>query len=192
MRFLHPRFMSGGICQYRINSKDEIVFVNEEWQQFAISNGAENLVAEKILNHSLWKFITDSTTIFLYREILKRVRAGHEVKFNVRCDSKTHRRLLELKITLQSNDDILFESRIIEMKARLAQSIIENSISKSEEILIICSWCNRINVGNGDWQEVEKAIVSLKLFESEICPQLSHGMCEKCYQSISAKLTETS
>lgn len=75
------------------------------------------------------------------------------------------------------------------MKIPSLQTIFEN-ISKSSEMLVICSWCNRINIEKEDWQEMEKAVVSLKLFNNTKHPQFSHGMCSDCYLSMSAKLSE--
>lgn len=56
-----------------------------------------------------------------------------------------------------------------------------------DEVIIICSWCNKIRVDEGDWQEVEELLKSLGLFDLELLPQPSHGMCDDCYEVISEK-----
>ncbi len=81
----------------------------------------------------------------LYRRMLNRVRHGSEVQFNFRFDSAEHLRLFEMNITLQKQDEILFEVRIIKENPRLPQSPFENKSRQIDEMLIICSWCDRIN-----------------------------------------------
>ncbi len=96
---------------YRINSRDEIIFLNDEWFQFASENDAPNLVPENILCRNLWNFISDDKVKYLYQEILRRVNAGHSFKFNLRCDSPEARRILEMNITPQKDGEVQFDSR---------------------------------------------------------------------------------
>ena len=56
----------------------------------------------------------------------------------------------------------------------------------SNELLRVCGWCNKVNVG-GAWEEIEQAIVSLRLFELPLLPSMTHGICDPCH----LKLTET-
>ncbi len=72
---------------YRVNDQDEIVFVNEEWDQFAAANAGEAVTASQVLQRRLWDFISDSTTRELYRQVLRRIRDGRSLRFTFRCDS---------------------------------------------------------------------------------------------------------
>ena len=47
---------------YRLNDRDEIVFVNDVWSEFATANDGRHLVPSQVLGRSLWDFITDLTT----------------------------------------------------------------------------------------------------------------------------------
>lgn len=175
-------------CQYIINNKDEIVFVNADWSEFAAANNANHLLPEKVLNQSLWRFICNLESIHIYRKILEKVRDGHDCKFNIRCDSAEYRRFLEVNITLLVTGDVMFENHILKMETRSPQEIFNSCILRSEEIIFICSWCNRIDIGKEKWQEIENAVKSLRLFEKERLPQLSHGMCPDCYLIMSNEL----
>ncbi len=174
---------------YRINIRDEIVFVNDEWTQFAIANDGSELLPDKVLNQSLWNFITHSTTEFLYREILKKVRAGKIMKFNIRCDSPTMRRIAAVTISSPDNDgEVQFATRTLWAERRKSEIRFTNETTLAECMLIICSWCKKVNVGKEVWAEVEDAITILGLFELEHLPPQSHGICNACYREMSERL----
>jgi len=125
---------------YRINIRDEIVFVNDEWSQFAIANDALDLLPDKVLNQSIWNFITHSTTEFLYREILKKVRTGQIMKFNIRCDSPDMRRIAAITISSPNNDgEVQFAARTLWTERRESQIQMTNETTLAECLLIICS-----------------------------------------------------
>lgn len=169
---------------YRINEHDEIVFVNDEWSQVGVKNGAPDIVSGKILGHSLWSCISGDTIKDIYREILRQARAGQLMRFNFRCDSSDVRRFLELSISLVDNGDLQFKSRTIWAQARQPQMLFDANAPRGDDLLISCSWCKKINTAGETWEEVEDAVVSLGLFELELLPQLSHGMCSGCYRKI--------
>jgi hypothetical protein len=175
---------------YQINKQDEIIFVNDEWFQFASANDASSLTRENVLCRSLWDFISDDKVKYLYQEILRRVNAGHSLKFNLRCDSPEMRRIIEMKITPQKDDEVKFDSRTIWTQSRMPAIIFKNATPPTDNLLIMCSWCNKIETGNGKWEEVEEAIESLGLFELETLPTISHGMCDSCCQTASLMLKD--
>lgn len=47
---------------YRIDSDDGIVFLSDQWDQFAGSNSGANVLPSAVLGHSLWDYIGDMTT----------------------------------------------------------------------------------------------------------------------------------
>jgi len=171
---------------YRINASDELVFVNDAWNVFAIENGAADLASPDILNRSLWTFITDETTRFVYTEIVNRTRAGHEVKFEYRCDSPELRRHLEMLVSPVSDGGIQFDSRTLSVEKR--ESVLHwDRPTSSNKLLHVCSWRNRINIAE-KWREVDEAVHHPDLFKSGIMPMISHGMCEECYERMVEKI----
>ena len=172
---------------YRINEQDRIVFVNDAWNQFAMDNNTPELLSERILNRSLWDFISDPTTINFYRTILQRVRNGRSMEFNLRCDTAELRRFFVMNISFKDGA-VQFDSQLIREEKRSSQKILQGSVGRKDEVIIICSWCGRINTGNNEWQEVEDAVKVLGLFELSVLPQISHGMCNDCYKLMFRKL----
>lgn len=173
---------------YRINSRGEITFISDERRHCALSNDADSLARKDVLHHSLWDFICDETVRTLYREILRRVGAGHSLKFNLRCDSPALRRIIEVNITPQENGELQFDNRTIWTEERAPAILFNEDAARINNLLIMCSWCNKIETANGHWQEVEQAVETLNLFELEYLPTISHGMCNVCFEEISAKL----
>jgi hypothetical protein len=100
------------------------------------------------------------------------------------------RRIIEMKIAPQKDDEVQFDSRTIWTQSRMPAIIFKNTTPPTDNLLIMCSWCNKIETGNGKWEEVEEAIESLGLFELETLPTISHGMCDSCYQTASLMLKD--
>ncbi len=44
---------------YQINSWDEIIFVNDQWSDFAVANSGSDIVRKSILQRSLWSYISN-------------------------------------------------------------------------------------------------------------------------------------
>ena len=185
---MRPRFK----ILFRINLQDEIVFVSEQWNQLVQESGSYELLPENILGGSLWNLIDGETTKTLYLIILRRVRGGgFTIRFRFRCDVLGGRKLMQMKVTRLTNGEIQFETRRLDADEELllprSEKAFEPEARTVEEIIVICSWCNKIKIDDGDWQEIEESIKKLSLFEQEVLPQASHGMCDDCYQSVSEK-----
>lgn len=80
---------------------------------------------------------------------------------------------------------------MINSEKRICQPVLQKDARRGDSVLLICSWCKKIDIRDGNWQEIEDAVKNLKLFESGNLPQLSHGRCLSCYQSISEKYQNT-
>lgn len=169
-----------GVIRYRLNERDEIVFVNDAWVAFAAANGGERLAAADVLGRPLWDFISDPTTRQLCRDIVKRTRTGHSTRFTFRCDSPTCRRLLEMEVTHAPGGAIDFRTRVVSLEDRPPQPLLATDRARSPELVRVCSWCKKIDVG-GRWAEVEEAVTHLGLFECTLLPDLTHGICDPCY-----------
>lgn len=175
---------------YRLNSQDEFIYLNEGWVNFAVANDASGLLPERVLGRPLWDFIIDETTIQLYREILDQVHAGRSVKFNFRCDAPEYRRHMEMIITRRDGSNVQFETRTVREEERPRQELLDWRAPRVSDLLRICGWCKRVDVGEGRWGEVEEAVTAFRLFERQLLPMLTHGMCEACFKSVSEEIGE--
>jgi hypothetical protein len=183
-------FGGDGELLYRLNERDEIVFVNEAWNDFARANAGDDLVEPRVLGRSLWEFVTDATTRQLYRDVLRRVRGGRQVRLRLRCDTPVLRRLLELDVYQGPPGTIDFRTRVIWIEHREYQALLEPDRASSEDFLSMCAWCKKVDLGDS-WVEVEQAVSQLQLFERSLLPRLTHGICQACYAEIMKVLVET-
>lgn len=170
----------GGELCYRVNERDEVVYVNDAWGPFAAANGVERLVGAGVLGRPLWEFISDPTTRGLYRDILARVRGGVPVRFPFRCDSPDRRRQMAMEVAAGPGGTVEFRSRVLAEELRPPQPLLACDRPHSGQFVRVCGWCKKVDVG-GRWEEVEEAVSQLGLFEHHLLPQLTHGICEGCY-----------
>lgn len=175
---------------YRLNSQDEFIYFNEEWVKFAVANDAVGLLPENVMGRRLWDFINEQTTEQLYREILDQVHAGRPIRFNFRCDAPEYRRYMEMSITSRVGGEVQFEVRTVREEGRTRQELLDRRAPRASDMLRICGWCKRVDVGEGRWGEVEEAVTAFRLFERQALPMLTHGMCEPCFKTMSDELAE--
>lgn len=172
---------------YRINDRDEIIFVNEAWDRFAAANGGEAVMSTRVLHRPLWDFIADVTTCELYRQVLKRARDGRFLRFTFRCDSPLLRRLLEMNVRRCQDGSIEFRTHTLFEESRQPTILLQTHEHDPDTSLRMCSWCKKVLVG-GSWLEVEDAVVRLQLFHHPRPPLVSHGICEQCSREMARVL----
>jgi hypothetical protein len=172
-----------------IDDADKIVHVNDDWLAFAGENTAPQLTASLVLDQPIWRFIQGQETIYLYKQIFGRVRAGvSPVKFPFRCDSPDCRRFMEMQLSLLAGDSIQFIAQILRQEWRQPQDLLDASQDRSGEFLKICSWCKKIHIPGRGWGEIEAAIEPLDLFGHPSMPRMTHTICDSCYEAIKLEL----
>jgi hypothetical protein len=174
---------------YRINDNDEIVFVNPDYDEFALDNDGHGFAGAVVLGRPLWDFLNEPTARELYREAICRVRDGHCVQFPLRCDSPSRRRLMKMTISRCDAAAVEFRVRTLAVEDRPAQPLLARDTPRCADHLDICGWCKQVRVGE-DWKEVEDAIASLHLFEQAVLPSLSHGICDPCRDRVIGELKQ--
>jgi hypothetical protein len=176
---------------YTLDEHDHIVGVNAGWAAFATENDGTQLLPPAILGRALWDFITDTTTVQIYRRLFARVRAGvGPVKFAFRCDAPTKRRLLEMHIAQQPSGTLKCVVRSLRVEDRPAVPNFASAQTDSDALLRVCGWCKRTPDANGEWLEVEQALSRLALFQQPALPTITHGICEDCQRAMTAALTD--
>jgi hypothetical protein len=173
---------------YRIDAQNRIVFLSQEWLDFAKENQmAEELTAENLLGKDLQQFIDGWETAHLYELIYQRVRTdAREIRFPFRCDSPTMDRFMEMRISPQEKDDIEFDARVIRLESHPLISLLDPSAPHSSIIVVICSWCKRIRI-DGNWAEIQDAVGKHEFFGA-LPPRLTHGICPDCSTDIHRRL----
>lgn len=178
------------IFSHRVDKKDVIVKVSKNWRAFAQENyGASACFPEKIIGTPLWNHIGDPETKHLYEIILQKVRKNKRpAVFSFRCDSPEKRRFLKLEVLPRDDGSVDFISKITKTEFRPPVQLLRTDIERSDEFLRMCSMCKKIENFNTEWEEVEVAVQKMKLFEKDALPQLTHTLCEPCYDAAMAEL----
>lgn len=171
--------------RYKINAADEIVEVGGGWDMFAIENDSPpELSSGSIIYRRFWDFVSGNTIEHVYRRMFSKVRAGETLDFSFRCDSPSLRRFLVLQMKPLGDGGIEIVTETVCTEEREFQELFSINAPKAGEVVVACSWCNKIKTGENVWQEAEDAVSELGLFEKDILPPLSHGMCDDCYKAV--------
>jgi len=162
---------------YKINDLDELTYLSPGWDGFAAANDGPEVAAEKVLGRRLWEFISDETTLSLYREMVDQAHAGRHLEFRFRCDSPTSCRQMSMNIAKGADGQIQFISKTLREDERPAADLLDATLPRIGGLLKNCGWCKRMDIGAGLWSEIEEAANAFSLFERTSLPPLSHGMC---------------
>jgi hypothetical protein len=175
-------------CAYELDAEFRIRAVDRSWSAFALANAAPELASPGPLGRSIFEYLRDKTTAHLYRQLFVRVRrTGRPAVFPFRCDSPDLRRFLEMEITALDSAALALETRVVRLEPRAAVHLLDRTLPRDEEWLVMCSWCKTVEV-EGGWCEVEDALGVLRLFERETLPNVTHGICSSCRQRLEEEL----
>lgn len=178
------------VLVYIIDNENLIVSVSGNWLSFALENQAEaSCHPDRIINEPINKFIDGIETQHLYDLCIAKVRAQQKTLIlPFRCDAPDRRRYLELKMTPLADEQIEFSSRILREEPRETVQLLQHDVSRSDEIIMMCSMCKKVKTSENIWLEVEDAVTALRLFEEELVPRISHGFCPHCHKTTMAEI----
>jgi hypothetical protein len=171
------------IC-YIIDGQDRIISINAEWIAFAHANAGDTVLPAHVLGRFLWDLIQDPEMRQIYQLLRARVRQERSISLNLRCDSPIARRWLTLTLTALPDDGVKYVSTITLEQPRSYVALWDAAVPRQQELLRICSWCNKVQVPSDQWVEVEDAIAILRLFDAAFLPRLTHGICPICQQGM--------
>lgn len=175
-------------CAYELDAELCLRAVDPAWSEFARANGAPELVVPGLLGRPVLGCIQDPTTVYLYRRLFEHVlRTGRPIVFPFRCDSPEVRRFLEMEIRPGPSSGLQLRTRVVRLEPREPNPLLDRAAPRGGALLRMCSWCKAVDV-EGRWCEVEQAVIALRLFEREVVPAITHGVCPVCHRRIEAML----
>lgn len=170
---------SGEVC-YRIDGEDRLVFFNDEWDRFASENDTPELAGAIICGRPLWDFIVNAEVRHIHQVLLKRVRLRQPVlSIPFRCDSPAQRRHMQMRIVRLPDNQVEFHCRALRIENRDPVNV-DYRTNEDAAALRMCSWCNRVDVGQDAWDEIENAVARLGLFADTSPAPITHTICEHC------------
>jgi hypothetical protein len=175
-------------CTYELDAELRIRAVDEAWSEFARTNDAPELAAPAPLGRPVLDYVQDATTSYLYQRLFDRVLGtARPVTFPFRCDSPEVRRLMEMEIRPCHSAGLELCTRVVRMERRARAPLLDRSVARAGPPLRMCGWCKAVDVGGG-WCEVEQAVAALRLFERELLPPITHGICPPCHRRVEGML----
>lgn len=179
----------GTALTYRIDSADRIIDVNDAWAVFAVANSGEHLLPPGVLGSALFAAISDASTREVYRLLLQRVRKDRTpLRFRFRCDGPRQRRLLQMTVSGSTDNVVAFSTLLIASTKRPAVRLIDAAQPRTDALLRVCGWCMRVAMPDDRWTEVGQAIAVMGLLEQPSLPQITHGMCPRCFETLDKAL----
>jgi hypothetical protein len=88
------------------------------------------------------------------------------------------------------SDGVCFKSTVERQEPREPVALLDPNSQRSTDVIIVCSWCKNIKIGDDQWVEIEEAVARLGLFNADYLPQLSHGICPACSESVWSELVK--
>lgn len=169
-----PTFM------HMVDNQDLLTDVNDQWLCFAQENEASHLTRQTIVGRSLWNFIVGFEITHIYQILMRQVRQRQRrLVFTYRCDSPIFRRYMQMEIIPLAHQGLEFRNYLLREERRNRVRLLDPAADRSHELLLMCSWCNRIRCDDA-WLTVEDAIKALGLFAPPELPQITHGICSDC------------
>lgn len=169
------------VVRYSIDDVNVIISVSDEWERFAVENGAQALSRADVAGRSLWDFICDMETRYLYELLFERVRnTGTSFTVPFRCDAPDRRRFMELEVRAEPEFGLGLTARLLAEELRPRLAILDVGVERSDELIFLCGWCKRVRLDEETWNELEEAIARLGLFEQSVLPGISHVTCPTC------------
>ena len=170
---------------HRVDGSDRMCFVNDAWLAFALENGATGLARESVLGRPIWDFIEGREVAYLFRALLREVRnRRRELRLPFRCDAPATRREMRLDLVPLPAGVIEFRSHLEVQTSRELVALLDPAVARASWHVPICSWCKRVEVSGGTWEDTETAAQVMGLLASATAPRLMHTICPDCLAAI--------
>lgn len=168
-----------------IDAHDRIVFVNPAWSRFVAPVRGHGPGLPEVSGRPIWERVPGGVVRQLWELLYDRVRAmGGSVFVPMRADRADERRLVDIELRLMLDGSIRHVYEPVWRESRPALALLDPSYPRDGRALLSCSWCQRIQVGLGAWEEIEDAQRTLAIPADSTLPQLQPVACGRCKQSL--------
>ena len=160
---------------YRVDAEDQIIEIGGDWDRFALQNGGENAVSERMIGTRLFDSISGDSSKMYADILLRKARViGTALAVDYYCNSPNEHRHARMKMTGEADGVVLVAHRFLSL-----HRISENPdgtvlIAPSRWIAPLkqCLDCKRVQIEDG-WVVPEDV-------PSREGQQYFRGFCEDC------------
>ena len=167
------------MLSYVLDAANLVVEIEGPWDEFAAANGCPELTRAAVLGRSLFDFVTGADAREVVGLLLARARDAGSFDVGFRCDAPTRRRFMRLELRPEPCGRVRSSSQLVREESRPAQPLLDPTIPRTDAMLMICSWCKKVLVGDS-WSEIEEAAREPTFLEADAFPRLTHGICPSC------------
>ena len=165
-----------------------VMWIDRFDQILGLKSNSESSAAVQMTMHEANAFV--GTNLFDYvlghftrqflRKFLNSVRETSEQKRMLyRCDSPSHKQLMEMRACVTSDGEIRISHRLVETEAFGFEVNLHTASKPQNSRILRCSICNRLRYrGTNDWREPEniEAAVSVLHVIHTVCPECRSGL----------------
>ena len=178
---------------YRIDASNTITYVSTNWPHFAHQNGASSLTESAVVGQPLLQNIAGRETRLIYRDLIEEVRTGRTLTVPFRCDAPGFRRAMQLRMRPLDGGGVEFESQVLRVDSRDPGlfMVLDPSAPRGGALIVMCSWCKRVQDPQGEWLDLERAVQVGQLLCTPDPPGISHGICASCCATVKIALEDS-
>lgn len=170
--------------EHTLDARNRIVSVNGAWIEL-MQECPVRVSVSSVIDRSLWDFVAGIQVRQLWEILFERVRAvGAPIFVPMRADTPSLRRVWDVELHPLPERGIRQVFHRVWTERRPALALLDPSFPRSDRSLPYCSWCNRIQVRMGAWEEVEDAQMTLRIDAAAALPALNRSVCDSCKQSL--------
>ncbi len=167
---------------YTIDAKCRITGVDGDWDAFALENDGADAVADKVIGHSLWDFVSGWDTCgFLNALFFWTRRRMEPYQTTYRCDSPLAPRMFRMTILPGPDSALTISSHELRAPGLIPRMVFVDQPNVAEAR---CSMCCRVQTA-GTWAE-PFAIPQVRFADTPhlICPECRFKMPDSNRQSM--------
>lgn len=162
---------------YRLDAQDRIVSAGGEWDEFALANGADDLLAEHVIGTSIFNHVSGDISAMFLRTLLNGARTLQRTTTRpYRCDSPGMKRYMEMVVEPDDGAEVTVHHRLLRTESLPAN--FHFAVRQGSALVTRCSMCNRLKVA-GQWQEPDAAWAEGRLAAEQTTPVI-YGVCPDC------------
>lgn len=168
------------VLAYIVDAEDRIREIEGAWDEFAVANAAPGLLRDRVIGTSLLDHVTGPEVRQLTRMLLQRARLGPTRDLEFRCDGPGERRSLQMRLSSLPGDAVRCETTLLRSAPRPWRKILDAGSPRGEGLLVVCSWCVKVKLSDGQFVEIDDAVDAMGLFRDAPIPRVTHGICTAC------------
>lgn len=174
-----------GTLYYRLDAADRIVEIGGCWNDFALANAGESVLAECVLGSDIYDHVSgDASRMFLHTLLTATRSLARDTTRPYRCDSPGVKRFMEMSLLPLADHGVMVAHRMIKVEPLPGRYdfIASKNQPYPPSRIVRCSICNRIKHA-GEWLETDRAGALGLLSSSEPTPVI-YGVCDACHASV--------